>query len=55
MSEIVWTETATNDLNRHYNFIVLSNADAAARAIQAIVSSARISHKGEKIIDVSKI
>ncbi|MBE9233848.1 type II toxin-antitoxin system RelE/ParE family toxin [Cuspidothrix issatschenkoi LEGE 03284] len=39
MSEIVWTETATNDLNRHYDFIALSNADAAARAIQAIVTS----------------
>ncbi|MGM3309020.1 type II toxin-antitoxin system RelE/ParE family toxin [Anabaena sp. WFMT] len=38
MSEIVWTETAINDLNRHYDFIALSNADAAARAIQAIVS-----------------
>ena len=32
MSEIVWTETATNDLNRHYDFIALSNADAAVRA-----------------------
>ncbi|MEH1912405.1 MAG: type II toxin-antitoxin system RelE/ParE family toxin [Nostoc sp.] len=39
MSEIVWTETAINDLNRHYDFIKLNNADAAARAIQAIVSS----------------
>ncbi|WP_414549632.1 type II toxin-antitoxin system RelE/ParE family toxin [Anabaena sp. CCY 0017] len=39
MSEIVWTETAITDLNRHYDFIALSNADAAARAIQAIVTS----------------
>ncbi|MEA5516431.1 type II toxin-antitoxin system RelE/ParE family toxin [Nodularia sp. UHCC 0506] len=39
MSEIVWTETAIRDLNRHYDFIALSNADAAARAIQAIVTS----------------
>jgi plasmid stabilization system protein ParE len=39
MFEIIWTETATNDLNRHYDFIALSNADAAARAVQAIVSS----------------
>ncbi|AFZ59237.1 type II toxin-antitoxin system RelE/ParE family toxin [Anabaena cylindrica FACHB-243] len=39
MSEIVWTETAISDLNRHYDFIALSNADAAARAIQAIVAS----------------
>lgn len=39
MSEIVWTETAITDLNRHYDFIALSNADTAARAIQAIVTS----------------
>lgn len=39
MSEIVWTETAISDLNRHYDFIALSNANAAARAIQAIVAS----------------
>ncbi|MBD2690315.1 type II toxin-antitoxin system RelE/ParE family toxin [Anabaena catenula] len=39
MSEIVWTETATNDLNRHYDFISTINPDAAARAVQAIVSS----------------
>ena len=39
MPKIVWTETAINDLNRHYDFIKLNNTDAAARAIQAIVSS----------------
>ncbi|WP_245912525.1 type II toxin-antitoxin system RelE/ParE family toxin [Brunnivagina elsteri] len=39
MSQIVWTETALNDLNRHYDFIKLNNPDIAARAIQAIVSS----------------
>ncbi|QYX30840.1 type II toxin-antitoxin system RelE/ParE family toxin [Sphaerospermopsis torques-reginae] len=39
MSEIVWTETAINDLNRHYDFIAINNADAAARAVQTIVSS----------------
>ncbi|MBK1986091.1 type II toxin-antitoxin system RelE/ParE family toxin [Sphaerospermopsis aphanizomenoides BCCUSP55] len=39
MSEIVWTETAINDLNRHYDFIAFSNADTAVRAVQAIVSS----------------
>ncbi|MDZ7961396.1 MAG: type II toxin-antitoxin system RelE/ParE family toxin [Aulosira sp. DedQUE10] len=37
MSQIVWTETAIDDLNRHYDFIKLNNPDAAARAIQAIV------------------
>ncbi|UUO13367.1 MULTISPECIES: type II toxin-antitoxin system RelE/ParE family toxin [Aphanizomenonaceae] len=45
MSEIVWTETATNDLNRHYDFIALSNADAAVRAVQAIVSSGEVYNK----------
>ncbi len=39
MSQIVWTETAIDDLNRHYDFIKLNNADAAARAVEAIVSS----------------
>ncbi|MEH2274555.1 MAG: type II toxin-antitoxin system RelE/ParE family toxin [Nostoc sp.] len=39
MPEIVWTETAIDDLNRHYDFIKLNNPDAAVRAIQAIVSS----------------
>lgn len=39
MSQIVWTQTAIDDLNRHYDFIKLNNADAAAGAVQAIVSS----------------
>jgi plasmid stabilization system protein ParE len=39
MSQVVWTETAIDDLNRHYDFIKLNNADAAVRAVQAIVSS----------------
>ncbi|MBD2296027.1 type II toxin-antitoxin system RelE/ParE family toxin [Anabaena sphaerica FACHB-251] len=39
MSEIVWTETATNDLNRHYDFLSTNNPDGAARAVQAIVSA----------------
>jgi plasmid stabilization system protein ParE len=39
MTEIVWTETAVEDLNRHYDFIKINNHDAAARAVQAIVSS----------------
>jgi plasmid stabilization system protein ParE len=39
MSEIVWTESAVDDLNRHYDFIKLNNPDAASRAVQAIVSS----------------
>jgi addiction module RelE/StbE family toxin len=39
MSQIVWTETAIDDLNRHYDFIKLNNPDAAALAVQAIVSS----------------
>jgi plasmid stabilization system protein ParE len=39
MSQIVWTLSAIDDLNRHYDFIKLNNVDAAARAVQAIVSS----------------
>ncbi len=39
MSQIVWSQTAIEDLNRHYDFIKLNNPDAAARAVQAIVSS----------------
>jgi len=39
MSEIIWTETAIDDLNRHHDFIKLNNGDAAARAVQAIVFS----------------
>ncbi len=39
MSQIVWTKSAIDDLNRHYDFIKVNNADAAVRAVQAIVSS----------------
>ncbi len=39
MSQIVWTETALYDLNRHYDFIKLNNPDIAARAVQMIVTS----------------
>jgi addiction module RelE/StbE family toxin len=39
MSQIVWTQSATDDLNRHYDFIKLNNPEAAARAVKAIVSS----------------
>ena len=39
MSYIVWTETAIDDLNRHYSFIKHNNPDAAGLAVQAIVSS----------------
>jgi plasmid stabilization system protein ParE len=40
MSQIVWTQAAIADLNRHYDFIKLNDVDAATRAVQAIVSSA---------------
>lgn len=40
MSQIIWTQSATDDLNRHYDFIKLNNLDAAARAVKAIVTSA---------------
>jgi addiction module RelE/StbE family toxin len=39
MSQIVWTQSTTDDLNRHYDFIKLNNPEAAARAVKAIVSS----------------
>ncbi len=39
MFQIVWTETAIDDLNRHYNFIALNDVNAAASAVQTIVSS----------------
>ena len=39
MSQIVWTETAIDDLNRHYDSIKINSPDAAAGAIQTIVSS----------------
>jgi plasmid stabilization system protein ParE len=45
MSQIVWTQTAIDDLNRHYDFIKVNNAENAARAVQAIVSS------GESLIE----
>jgi len=38
MPEIVWTESAMEDLNRHYEFLKINNADAAARAVREIVS-----------------
>ena len=40
MPEIVWTESAVDDLNHHYDFLKINNADAAARAVQGIVYSA---------------
>jgi plasmid stabilization system protein ParE len=39
MSQIIWTQAAIDDLNRHYDFIKLNDADTATRAVQAIVSS----------------
>ncbi|MEA5471903.1 type II toxin-antitoxin system RelE/ParE family toxin [Spirulina sp. 06S082] len=39
MSKIVWTEGAVDDLNRHYEFLKINNADAAVRAVQKIVST----------------
>ncbi len=39
MPEIVWTDKAVEDLNRHYEFLKTNNADAAAKAVREIVSS----------------
>jgi plasmid stabilization system protein ParE len=40
MSQILWSKTATEDLNRHYNLIKLSNRNVAALAVHEILSSA---------------
>jgi len=40
MPQIVWTEGAVDDLSRHYDFLKINNADAAARVVREIVSSA---------------
>ncbi|MGB3507747.1 MAG: type II toxin-antitoxin system RelE/ParE family toxin [Microcoleaceae cyanobacterium] len=42
MPQIVWTESPVEDLNRHYEFLKINNADAAAKAVKGIVSSAEI-------------
>lgn len=39
MSKVVWTESATADLGRHYDYLKPNNPDAAAKAVQAIVQS----------------
>lgn len=39
MSEIVWTPSAVDDLNRHYDFIKLNNPDAASRAVQVMFTA----------------
>ena len=39
MPQIVWTESAIDDLNRHYEFLKINNPDAAALAVQRVVSS----------------
>ncbi|WP_353734896.1 MULTISPECIES: type II toxin-antitoxin system RelE/ParE family toxin [unclassified Okeania] len=39
MPEIVWTDRAVEDLNRHYEFLKTNNADAAAKAVREIVSA----------------
>lgn len=39
MSKVVWTESATADLRRHYDYLKPNNPDAAAKAVQAIVQS----------------
>jgi hypothetical protein len=50
MSEIVWTQGAIADLNRHYDFIKFNDADVATRAVQAIISSAEVVVKLKNIL-----
>ncbi len=40
MPQVIWTDTAIDDLNRHYEFIKVNNTEAASRALKAISSSA---------------
>lgn len=54
MSQVVWSQTATEDLNRHYNFIKLNNPDAAARAVQVIVSSDEIAGLRKLLVSFGK-
>jgi plasmid stabilization system protein ParE len=39
MAAIVWTESAQVDLERHYDFLAATAPEAAANAIQVIVSA----------------
>lgn len=39
MPQIVWTDNAIDDMNRHYDFIKVNNVEAASRALEAILSS----------------
>jgi len=59
MSPIIWTKTAIDDLNRHYDFIKVNNIDTAARAVRAIVSAGEIlkqnSRRGAIIEEIAGI
>lgn len=43
MPTIVWTKAAVADIERHYEFLELTNPDAARKAVQAILK------KGESL------
>lgn len=45
MSAIIWTKTATADLERHYNFWESINSDLAKKVVQEIMK------KGESLKD----
>ena len=40
MLAIVWSLRASQDLEKHYNYLALRNADAAKKAAQAILQAA---------------
>ncbi|MGB8701022.1 MAG: type II toxin-antitoxin system RelE/ParE family toxin [Thermosynechococcaceae cyanobacterium] len=39
MTPIIWTKTATTDLERHYSFLEPINPDAAKKAVRAILKA----------------
>jgi plasmid stabilization system protein ParE len=38
MFDVVWTEVAADDIQRHFDFLNVINSDAASRAVRAILN-----------------
>lgn len=39
MPQVVWSPTASRDLERHYNFLTTQDADTATKAVQKIIKT----------------
>lgn len=39
MPQVVWSPTASRDLDRHYNFLLTQDASIAAKAVQKIIKT----------------